>query len=86
MTTDTKAVERWDSWGGEKDIQESDTGQFVLFADHERVVGDLQKEIKGWEEVANNYVELVRKLHAEIAASRAEVEGLLVQIRGLQDG
>lgn len=41
MTTDTNAVARWNSWGGEIDIQESDTGQFVLFTDHERVVGEL---------------------------------------------
>lgn len=87
MTTDTKAVARWDSWGGEKDIQESDTGQFVLFTDHERVVGELRDELETLNEaqaVCDGTIPGAllhwhqRALAAEsaLAASRAEVEGL----------
>lgn len=73
MTTDTKAVARWNSWGGEIDIQESDAGQFVLFTDHERVVGELKEHIRL---SAISALELDAQNRKELAASRAEVEKL----------
>lgn len=75
MTTDNKAVARWDLIAlGENttDMCQQDDGDYVLFTDHERVVGEL----KYWRGLADGY-------HAErdvglaaLAASRAEVEGL----------
>lgn len=76
MNADTKAVLRWNSWGGERDIQESDDGQFVLFADHEQVVKELGKDRNEWKQLADSYVEVIREIRTTLAASRAEVEGL----------
>jgi hypothetical protein len=42
MTTDTKAVARWTFGGSEIDLESSESGDYVLFTDHERAVGELQ--------------------------------------------
>lgn len=54
MTTDTKAVARWDieSQDGRDCLHLSrEDGDYVLFTDHERVVGELRAEIDSLLEV-----------------------------------
>lgn len=61
MTTDTKAVARWDckissAYGGfyiEK--VNDDHGPYVLFADHERVLGELRAQIEALLRDAKRY-------------------------------
>ena len=68
MTTDTKAVARYDSVDG---CEVATDGDYVLFTDHERVVGELEGRI-GY-------------LRTALAASRAEVGGLKDMIRTMQN-
>jgi hypothetical protein len=84
MTTDTKAVARWDFVGAAvRSASSVKDGDYVLFADHERVVGELVDEVR----TANGTEHTLRttlgwledefeKMTAALAASRAEVEGL----------
>jgi hypothetical protein len=75
MTTDTKAVARWEVLGhDELDVEEN--GRYVLFTDHERVVANLTKNHK---ENLDSWLARgaeISRLRTSLAASRAEVEGL----------
>lgn len=71
MNTDTNAVTRWD-WDYEETFAKWD-GDYVLFTDHERVVGELKDHIRL---SAISALELDAQNRKELAASRAEVEGL----------
>lgn len=66
MTTDTKAVARWDAGPG---VNPRANGKYILFTDHERVVGELKR-------LAYNVDTENEFLRSSLAASRAEVEGL----------
>lgn len=86
MNTDTKAVSRWDliAVGENTDAMlEVHDGDYVRFADHERVAGELTSERDGLSELATRQAAGIRaataafnKINAELSASRAEVEGL----------
>lgn len=65
MTTDTKAVTRWD-WDDLSMITDAE-GDFVLFTDHERVVGDLGKDRNEWKQLADSHVEVIRELRSALA-------------------
>lgn len=76
MTTDTKAVARWD-WDVEvDDYEQFDDGHYVLFTDHERVVGELRTALAIRSLPVREYTEEIDSLRTALAASRAEVEGL----------
>lgn len=72
MTTDIKAVARYypNKRGG---MMHGNKGDYILFTDHERVVGELKEYIKQSAIAALELDALNRK---ELAKSRAEVEGL----------
>jgi hypothetical protein len=75
MTTDTKAVARWD-WVPE-DMHEYQHGDYVLFTDHERVVGELQAgAATTMFRMTDALDKQIEELRTALAASRAEVEGL----------
>lgn len=77
MTTDTKAVSRWEcrvatnaSGRPYVDDMEFENGRYVLFTDHQRVVGELHAEIvkiRGYE---------VSALQSKMAELRAESDSL----------
>lgn len=77
MTTDTKNVARWNlGFKGLSDraaMLEHHKGHYILFTDHERVVGELKDHIRL---SAISALELDAQNRKELAASRAEVEGL----------
>jgi hypothetical protein len=73
MTTDTKAVARWDWDLARQRMDTFDDGRYVRFTDHERVVGELREYHEGYREAAT---EETLRLRETLAASRAEVEGL----------
>jgi hypothetical protein len=71
MTTDTKAVARWD--GMESDVAplmvELEDGDYVRFTDHEQVVAELNRKL----------LQMIlghQELRSALAAKSAEVEGL----------
>lgn len=77
MTTDTKAVKLWDltAVGENTDAMlEVHDGDYVLFTDHERVVGELREafELAMTNLGARN--KEVNQLNDALAASRAEVK------------
>lgn len=80
MTTDTKAVARWDigfyGLSDKAEMLEHYKGRYILFTDYERVVGEWQEafELAMTNLVARN--KEVNQLNAQLATSRAEVEGL----------
>ena len=74
MNTDTKTVARWDVQT--MDERTSSDGRWVLFTDHERVVGDLKEERMRWFLRAGEYLKRAQAAEAALAASRAEVDGL----------
>lgn len=76
MTTDTKAVARFDLWGFDGFMEPQKKGKFVRFNDHARVVGQLGKDRNEWKQLADSHVEVIREIRTALAASRAEVEGL----------
>lgn len=90
MTTDTKAVARWD-WDDLSMITDSE-GDFIRFTDYEHMVGELTKELDhayagleskaGWEWKSDYeaYKFEAETLRAALAASRAEVEGLRAEL------
>lgn len=68
MNTDTKVVARWDVlWG--TPTRSGNSGDYVLFTDHERVEGELER-------LAYNVETENEFLRHALAASRTEVEGL----------
>lgn len=78
MTTDTKAVARYiptSSHGGMVRVEDSGNGTYVSDADHERVVGELER-------LTYNVDTENEFLRTAVAASRAEVERLNLVIRG----
>lgn len=74
MNTDTKTVARWDiGTDGLSDEVKAlwhYKGRYVLFTDHERVVGELDRLVRNVD-TENEF------LRTTLAASRAEVEGLI---------
>lgn len=73
-------IQRWTPPGSEIDLAEN--GDFVLFTDHERVVGELENSIKGYRQGADAEAaevdrrgKEINELRTALAASRAEVEG-----------
>jgi hypothetical protein len=74
MTTDTKAVARF--FWSEDEMDEDRSGDYVLFTDHERVVGDLQAARNHDFKLFALADENIANLRTALAASRAEVEGL----------
>lgn len=90
MTTDTKAVARWDAVGPDMAMDESSGGAFVLFTDHERVVGELESKIVTGGAISGAAIGQITKLaierdtlRAALAASRAEADGLKSERDGL---
>lgn len=79
MTTDTKAVARWAVLGVDPMIN-APSGHYVLFTDHERVVGELQSEAKRafsvYDESMVQRRAEIRNLTGALAENRAEVERL----------
>lgn len=45
MTTDTKAVTRWEAFGHDFDVEESNEGEFVFFTDYERLLSELVDQV-----------------------------------------
>lgn len=89
MTTDTKAVTRWDVEAKGEGLDslyvkefETSCGPYVLFTDHERVVGELKEERMRWFLRAGEYLKRAQAAEAALAASRAEVEGLRAACSG----
>lgn len=81
MTTDTKAVARWDvesQDGRDCNAFKRDDGDYVLFIDHERVVGELQD---GFERMALKGIEM----RNEIDTFRAELD-VLNEAQAVCDG
>lgn len=76
MTTDTKAVARWAVLGPRATMGPSESGEVVLFTEHERVVGELTREAKGLSQSLTETFKSEEELRTALAASRAEVEGL----------
>lgn len=83
MNTDTKAVARWSFDIGSRDVYEEVEGPYILFTDHQRVVGELEERavnMKSWARHDREMIEVLETeletLRAALAASRAEVEGL----------
>jgi len=80
MTTDTKAVARWAVLGPRATMGPSESGEVVLFTDHERVVGELYNQLstiqRHAQERADEDGNEIETLRTALAASRAEVEGL----------
>lgn len=94
MTTDTKAVARWDigmnGLSNTAEILWHYQGRYILFTDHERVVGELKNRIDVYdlsqvcdkEEIAKQAIVIRNKeftnetLRTALAASRAEAEEL----------
>lgn len=68
--TDTKAVARWDFVEHWARYVQNDGGDYVLFTDHERVVGELNKA-RDAERL--HWVKFMDMAKTELAASRAEV-------------
>lgn len=86
MTTDTKAVARWEFVGAcVRSASARKDGDYVLFTDHEQVVGKLGKDRNEWKQLADSHVEVIREIRTTLAASRAEVEGLKEMIRTMQN-
>lgn len=77
MTTDNKAVARWDAVGPDMAMDESSSGAFILFTDHERVVGDEVEHRRRWFVRAGEY--LSRAQAAERSASRSAEECLFLR-------
>lgn len=71
MTTDTKAVARWEYYDGRHVVHPD--GPFVRFTDHERVVGELRDAMFAVYSVAANGGSLSR-LHTEIERMRDAME------------
>lgn len=69
---ETKAVARWDV--ETMDERTSSEGRWVLFTDHERVVGDLVKVVDAHRCVIADFAEDIDTLRTALAASHAEVE------------
>ncbi len=76
MITDTTAVARWAVLGPRATMGPSDSGEVVLFTDHERVVGELRAALAIRSLPIREYTEEINTLRTALAASRAEVEGL----------
>lgn len=76
MNTDNKAVARWDIDCMRAQMDSFDDGDYVLFTDHERVVGELQAARNHDFKLFALADENIASLRAALAASRAEVEGL----------
>jgi len=55
MTTDTKAVARWDFDVEVDDYEQFNDGNYILFTDHERLVGELRAEIEALVKDAERY-------------------------------
>lgn len=103
MATDTKAVARWDiginGLSNTAEILWHYQGRYILFTDHERVVGELKNRIDVYdisqvcdkEEIAKQAILIRNKeftietLRTALAASRAEVEGLKNIVRTMQN-
>lgn len=70
MTTDTKAVARYNNHWAPFDsfMAQAEDGSYLLFTDHERVVGELEKS----KAIDENHIHVLRTV---LAASRAEAEG-----------
>lgn len=73
MGTDNKAVARFDLWGFDGFMEPQEQGEYILFTDHERVVGELKEYIRQGAVAA---LELDAQNRKELTASRAEVERL----------
>jgi len=80
MTTDTKAVARFDAGSG---VNPRENGKYLLFTDHELAVGKMEDRVVNMKSWARHDRELIEVLETELetlrtalAASRAEVEGL----------
>lgn len=76
MTTDTKAVARWDWDMARLRMDTFDDGRYVRFTDHEQVVRELKEERMRWFLRAGEYLKRAQAAETALAASRAEVEGL----------
>lgn len=78
--SDTKAVARWDiginGLSNTAEILWHYQGRYILFTDHERVVGDLTREAKGLSQSLTETFKSEEELRTALATSRAEVEGL----------
>lgn len=84
MTTDTKAVARWDVEAKGEGLDslyvkefENYCGPYVLFTDHERVMGDEVEHRRRWFVRAGEY--LSRAQAAERSASRSAEECLFLR-------
>ncbi len=76
MTTDTKAVARWDT-GPQAAMWRNDAdGDYVYFDDHEQVVAELTKAHKDNLDSWLHQREEIAFLRSALAAKSAEVEGL----------
>lgn len=88
MTTDTKAVTRWDLDYTDlfhTRISPLHDGDYVRFTDHERVIGELHHAYAIHRQVIDDFHEEIDTLRATLAASRAEVERLKDMIRTMQN-
>lgn len=74
MTTDTKAVARYEYIG--RWVGQHPTGNYVLFTDHERVVGELVTANEELVAECREWLYKWRATETALAASRAEAEGL----------
>lgn len=64
MTTDTKAVARFDLWGFDGFMEPQEHGDYVLFTDHEQVVAELRNVAQVM--LDSSSAEIIR-LRAELA-------------------
>jgi len=73
MTTDTKAVARWDAGTG---VNPRVNGKYVLFTDHEQVVADLKAAREHDRKLIALADKNIANLRSALAAKSSEVEGL----------
>lgn len=80
MTADTKAVKRWEigfiGLNNTPEMLWHYKGSYILFTDHEQVVGNLRNEAKGLSQSLTDCLECEKDYLSEIAELRAEVEAL----------
>ncbi len=83
MTTDTKAVARWD-WD-EEDMHAHPKGDYVLFADHEQVVAELDAALDRACDLVSSYFGQMRALNEEIDQLRSALAAKSAEVEGLRD-
>lgn len=87
MNTDTKAVERWEFVGAcVRSASSRKDGDYVLFTDHEQVVGDLRAEAKRLSHALTDALECEKDYLREISELRAELAAKSEEVETLRDG